>query len=93
MHIYISGKVTGNVGYYAQFMEAEQKLIKMGYSPVNPVKNVPGGQTWEYYLRNDIIKLMCCDSIYMLKGWRSSKGARLERYIARKLGFKIIYEH
>ena len=93
MHIYISGKVTGNVGYYAQFMEAEQKLIKMGYSPVNPVKNVPLQKSWEYYMRTDIVKLMCCDSIYMLKGWRRSRGARLERFIARKLGYKIIYEH
>ena len=60
---------------------------------VNPVKNVPLQKSWEYYMRTDIVKLMCCDSIYMLKGWRSSKGARLERYIARKLGFGVIYEH
>ena len=92
MHIYISGKVTGLKDYYARFEKAENDLIKMGYSPINPVKNAPYGKSWEYYMRTDIVKLMCCDSIYMLKGWRSSKGARLERYIAKILGFKIIYE-
>lgn len=92
MHIYISGKITGSTDYYARFMEAEDKLIKQGYSPVNPVRNAPADMSWDYYMRNDIIKLMCCDSIYMIKGWRSSRGARLEHYIAKKLGFKIIYE-
>ena len=87
----VKGKATYDICCFG--LSAEEKLIKMGYSPINPVKNAPGGQTWEYYLRNDIIKLMCCDSIYMLKGWRSSRGARLEHYIAKKLGFKIIYEH
>lgn len=93
MHIYISGKVTGTNDFYERFAEAEEKLLRVGYIPINPVRNAPMGKSWEYYMRQDLIKLLCCDSIYMLKGWRSSKGARLERYIARKLGFKIIYEH
>ena len=93
MHIYISGKVTGTKDYYARFAEAENNLIKMGYVPVNPVRNAPLNKTWEYYMRQDIIKLLCCDSIYMLKGWRFSRGARLEHQIAKKLGYKIIYEH
>lgn len=93
MHIYISGKVSGTTDFYKRFEEAESYLSKLGYVPINPVKNAPSYQTWEYYMRNDIIKLMCCDSIYMLKGWRRSRGARLEHHIAKKLGFKIIYEH
>lgn len=93
MHIYISGKVSGTTDFYMRFEEAENYLIKLGYVPINPVRNAPYGKEWEYYMRNDIIKLMCCDSIYMLKGWRFSRGARLEHHIAKKLGFKIIYEH
>lgn len=92
MHIYISGKITGTKDYYARFEKAENDLIKMGYAPINPVKNEPEGKDWEYYMRQDIMKLMCCSGIYMLKGWRYSRGAKLEFKIAKNLGFKIIYE-
>lgn len=93
MHIYISGPITGTADYIRRFTEAENTLLKMGYSPINPVSYSPVGESWEYYMRQDIMKLMYCDSIYMLKGWRRSKGARLEYKIAREMGFKIIYEH
>lgn len=92
MHIYISGPITGTADYFRRFMQVESDLLKQGYVPVNPVRNAPEGMTWKYYMQTDIVKLMCCDSIYMLKGWRRSKGAWLERYIAKKLGYKIIYE-
>lgn len=94
MHIYISGRVTGEPDYFSHFMQAETDLIKQGYIPINPVRNEPDGESWTYYMRHDLIKLCSsCDKIYMLKGWRRSKGARLEHHIAKKLGFKIIYEH
>lgn len=42
--------------------------------------------------RQDIKELIFCNSIYMLRGWWRSKGARLERHIAKVLGMKIIYQ-
>lgn len=93
MHIYISGRVSGTSDFYKRFAEAEEKLLRQGYSPVNPVKNAPLNKSWEYYMRQDIIKLMCCDSIYMMIGWKKSKGARIEHDLAKKLGLRIIYEN
>lgn len=93
MFTYISGKITGTKDFYQRFNAAEEKLLRQGYTPINPVKNVPKGMSWEYYMRQDIIKLLQCDTIYMLKGWRSSRGARLELLIAKKLKFKVIYEN
>lgn len=43
-------------------------------------------------MKEDICRLTLCDSIFMLKGWWRSKGARLERHIAKVLGMKIIYQ-
>lgn len=43
-------------------------------------------------MKYDLHALLVSDSIYMLKGWRLSKGARLERHLAKKLKLKIIYE-
>lgn len=40
----------------------------------------------------DLKALSFCDSIYMMDGWESSKGARLELEEAKKLGLEIIFE-
>ena len=40
-------------------------------------------------MRVAIPELCKCDAIYMLEGWRHSKGARLEHTIARELGMEI----
>lgn len=43
-------------------------------------------------MRVCITHLMECDAIYMLKDWKQSRGARLEHFIALKLGMRIIKE-
>lgn len=37
-------------------------------------------------------ELMDCDAILLLKGWKESRGARLEAYIASQLKIKIYEE-
>lgn len=93
MTIYISGRITGDANYKEKFNRAEKLLFSIGNDPVNPAKVELGKKaTWADYMKHDLHALLCSDAIYMLKGWRRSKGARLERYIAKKLGLKIIYE-
>ena len=89
--IYISGKITNNANYKADFEAAEFELKIAGFQPVNPAKeHLPDGATWADYMRHDI-KLLCdCDAIYMLKGWRESAGAKIEYKLARDLGIEII---
>lgn len=89
--IYISGPVSGNKKYREEFEMAERMLKFLKWKVVNPVKHEKEGKEWDYYLKKDIRKLLKCDAIYMMRGWSSSKGARLERIIAQELGMEIIY--
>lgn len=91
--IYISGKITDNTNYKADFESAELALKNAGFQPVNPAEeHLPDGATWADHMRQDI-KLLCdCDAIYMLHGWRESAGAKIENKLARDLGIEIIYE-
>lgn len=93
MKIYISGKITGRDLEEArkQFDKAEQYWISQGIEVVNPMKEVPAedGKPWDYYMRRDIKLLMDCDAIYMMDGWKTSRGAKIEKYIAEQLGMKL----
>ena len=91
--IYISGKITNNANYKADFEAAGLALKIAGFQPVNPAEEqLPDGATWADHMRHDI-KLLCdCDGIYMLNGWRESAGAKIEHKLARDLGIEIIYE-
>lgn len=95
MTIYISGKITGDPNYKEKFERIENALEKdAGIEHIiNPAKlDLIDGGTWEDYMKRDIPFITICDAIFMMKGWWRSKGARLERYIAKKLGILIIYE-
>jgi hypothetical protein len=95
MKIYISGKITG-LDYneaFAMFEAAEDVLKRLGHVPVNPMKKVSEqeGKSWAEYMKEDIPILLECDGIYLLPNWRESRGARLERNIARELDMTAMY--
>lgn len=98
--IYISGKITGTDDYKDRFLKAEQYLISKGFNVLNPVKAgkwlerrlAPKIPTWVEYMKQDIQAMMLADCIYMQKGYRESKGARLELFLAKVLKYEIIYE-
>lgn len=94
--IYISGPITGLLPeeYLPKFSKADNLLKDLGFDTVNPTCDVDHSQakTWDDYLFNDIKHLFACDGIYMLKGWRDSRGARIEHAIACEMKFKIMYE-
>jgi len=97
MKTYISGPISGR-----QFEEAESQFLFgefyletiKGVEFINPMK-LPHNHngTWKEYMKEDIVALMDCDSIYMLKGWEDSAGARLEFSIAIGLGYEILFEN
>lgn len=98
MKIYISGKISGTTDYKKRFYEAEMALRKdLGFGNDIYVFN-PGMEqgftnwTWCDYMRRDIKNLVECDAILMLRGWRRSPGARIEHYIANKLGLTVLYQ-
>ena len=102
--IYISGGMSGIKDLnFPAFYAAQELLESRGHTVVNPAeigKNliIPSGLSKEelylFYLRADIEAMLVrgCNTIYLLKGWETSRGAWVELKTAISLGFKILYE-
>jgi len=100
--MYVSGGISGRRWEYAraQFNMAEEFIISFGLaeSVHNPVKTVidkgdkNSDELWREYMNISIKALLECDSIFMLDGWSSSKGAVIERTLAIGLGLEIFEE-
>lgn len=87
---YISGPMTGLPDLnFPAFAQAAQALRQAGHDVVNPADLNPPGADWHTCMRTDIKALCDCDTIAMLPGWISSKGARIERSLAHRLGLRI----
>lgn len=93
--VYISGPISGKPIHIAEFsfLKAEKELRKKGYEPVNPFDSgLEPTDTWERHLAYDIEMLRKCKYILMLKGWESSRGAKLEREVAILNDIEVWYE-
>lgn len=94
MKAYISGRISGINQNYARsrFDEAEQLLLSVGFDATFNPMSQGKLDTWEQYMRRDIMELMKCDVIFMLDMWEMSKGATLEHEIAKQIKMPILYE-
>jgi hypothetical protein len=91
MKFYISGKISGNSDFKADFERGEQFIKEKGYTAINPVKiDLP--LSYEEFMQVDFKLIDLCDGIYMLKGWQDSKGARAELSYAKALNKQVKYE-
>lgn len=96
MRVYISGPISGelpNKSFWA-FYNARQKLDRLGCDVVNPRMISHWGLSWQTYMQIafDILNSGEIDAVYMLDGWEKSRGATLERYMARLAGIPVAYE-
>lgn len=94
--VYISGKITGSIGFMEKFAQAQKELEEKGYVVVNPAlvnSNMPIGTTWDEYMKLSLVMLEMCTAIYMLEDWKDSLGAREEYRKALKWGKEIIFEN
>ena len=86
---YISGPMTGLPdANYPEFNRVARELRELGYQVENPAEN-PRCDSWEAYMRLAIAQLVKCDEIHMLRGWKQSRGARVELLIAQTLGMVV----
>ena len=98
MRIYLSGKITGREkeDYTRQFARAESFYKTGGFDVVNPVKigeeilKQNPSATWNDFMQEDLKALRTCTHIVLLEGWEESKGAKVEKAEAEKLGLEIM---
>lgn len=101
--VYIAGPMRGYPDYnYPAFYGAEERLSAKGHEVVNPAKVGDAYGTPDQLvadkglldrLMNDELRMIAtCDTIYLLKGWEASEGARSELAVALMLGLCIVLE-
>lgn len=93
MRVYISGAITNTTDYLERFKVVEDVLQAQGYETINPASlldNLPPTTTNDEYMHISYALLDICDGIYMMGGWKKSKGANLEWEYAKHNGIKIV---
>lgn len=93
-HIYLSGPMTGLPDYNRPaFDKVAKELRAQGKSVFNPADIGPKENIMPraWYMRKDLEGLMKSDSVYVLPGWDTSEGAKLEVAIAKELELPIIF--
>jgi len=106
--VYIAGPMSGHEDLnFPAFHAAAAEYRTRGAFVINPAEiNSAEVQTamsgtltaeqyhahWARCMKKGINALMTCDGIVMLPGWQKSRGAKLERHIARNLGLTITYK-
>lgn len=95
--IYLAGQVSGLPfeDVKKKFDSKANELQSQGLKVFNPVQYVISNfmehAGWEVIMRVCIARMMDCDEVHMLPCWRKSRGARLERNLALRLGMTIVY--
>ena len=95
IRVYISGKITGTDDYIERFEVVEHKLIEQGYETCNPAQMLsllPTSTTHKEYMVVSYALMDICDAIYLMNGWRDSKGAVMEYDYAIEKGLIIMEE-
>lgn len=98
--IYISGKITNNPNYIREFFEAENYLRdnRPFAKIINPA--VLGAElerqlqnpTYNDHMKHDVLHLLNCNAIFMMKNWEHSPGAKAEHALAIAMKMNIHYQ-
>lgn len=90
--VYLAGPMTGLPDFnYPAFHAAAARLRADGHHVENPAENPhPPCGSWQGYMRLAIAQLITCDTIALLPGWESSRGASIENRLASELGMTVL---
>lgn len=98
MKLYISGKISDDDPKIKEknlqrFHEMEKKLVSPVVEVINPASLEGECIEWEDYLARDLMIIAeQKPDVFMMEGWKESKGARLEHAFAKRLDLVIHYE-
>ena len=93
MKIFIAGPITGVPDYKQHFAAAEKRLRDAGHVTMNPATLAENeGFDHADYMHVCFAMLRVCKGIYLLEGWRESKGACMEFNYARQVKKIIAFE-
>ena len=98
--VYISGPISAKTKKQQRknldrFFVIEDELSLFDLEIANPARWEEKRQhTWEWYMNRDLswIKENKPDMIFMMNGWRESKGAIRELELCIKLGIAVMFE-
>lgn len=89
--VYLSGPITGKKNYKGLFLFAEELAKMCDVSRIfNPASDIPNSFSYEEAMKRCVAALAEYDTIMLLPGWRSSKGAKIEYDIACACGMNIV---
>lgn len=88
--VYISGAISNNPDYKKQFVSKYEELWDK-YIVLSPLM-INAELSWKEHMKIDLAMVSVCDTVYMMKGWEKSRGAKIEHCLAEILNKKIIYE-
>lgn len=96
MRVYISGPISDVSAYDSMvaFNAIETKLLAAGCTPISPRSISHWGLSWETYMKiaQDILYSGEIDVVVMLKGWKQSRGACIEKVWADARGIPVYYQ-
>lgn len=92
---YNSGRISGlSFGEVEdKFENANREIEGLGLKAVNPLKTwIPNWAPWCVHMAADLCLLATCRGIYLQADWESSRGAKIEKRVAEKLGIAVMYQ-
>ena len=89
--VYLSGPITNMKNYKGLFMFAEELAALDGAEQIyNPAAQIPASSSWEQAMHRCLSEITNYDTVVMLPGWNTSRGARLECDVALACGMNVI---
>ena len=89
--VYLSGPITNMKNYKGLFMFVEELAALDDAGQIyNPAAQIPASSSWEQAMHRCLSEITNYDTVVMLPGWNTSRGARLECDVALACGMQIV---